>query len=380
MKQSDGWQRWRRLLGGWLHASIRERQRILWLLPMLVLLCLLFLWQGKPRFERSFTLYSDAVIEQRDLERNRMSAHRSKTNASETSLARGDSTGRTTGQRGTMTGRERRYELFVFDPNTIDLEGLVRLGFSPKQAQVILNYRKAGAVFRRPADFARCYTVSAWKYAELEPYIRIGEEYRVESAAVGRPVSTKEERVTRSEDDGGQLESEGGWRKDSSAVALKTSADRRNEPSVERLASNDERHSRLLELNTADSAALVEIRGIGPLSAGRIVRYRNRLGGFVRVEQLREVRGVLEENYRLILTQIWVDSSKIQKIDINFATPEQLAGHPYLPPRVLDKILKYRQLKGGWRNAEEFVKQHILSREQAVRLAPYLRFRTQNSL
>ena len=89
---------------------------------------------------------------------------------------------------------------------------------------------------------------------------------------------------------------------------------------------------------------------------------------------------MLEENYRLILTQIWVDSSKIQKIDINFATPEQLAGHPYLPPRVLDKILKYRQLKGGWRNAEEFVKQHILSREQAVRLAPYLRFRTQNSL
>ena len=153
MKQSDGWQRWRRLLGGWLHASIRERQRILWLLPMLVLLCLLFLWQGKPRFERSFTLYSDAVIEQRDLERNRMSAHRSKTNASETSLARGDSTGRTTGQRGTMTGRERRYELFVFDPNTIDLEGLVRLGFSPKQAQVILNYRKAGAVFSSAGRF-----------------------------------------------------------------------------------------------------------------------------------------------------------------------------------------------------------------------------------
>lgn len=81
-----------------------------------------------------------------------------------------------------------------------------------------------------------------------------------------------------------------------------------------------------IELNGADSATLVGVRGIGPLTAGRIVRYRERLGGFVRVEQLLEVRGMLEKNYQQILPQIWVDSSKIQKIDINFAVPKADAG------------------------------------------------------
>ena len=74
------------------------------------------------------------------------------------------------------------------------------------------------------------------------------------------------------------------------------------------------------------------------------------------------------------MKQIYCDSFKIRKIDINFAAPNELGRHPYMAPRTLRKLLKARQLKGGWSTLEELVKDDILTREEAARLAPYLQF------
>ena len=131
-----------------------------------------------------------------------------------------------------------------------------------------------------------------------------------------------------------------------------------------------------VELNGADSAVLTTLRGIGPLTAGRIVRYRERLGGYVAVEQLREIEGMTDRNFSLISQQIRVESSKIRKIDINFAHPSAMKGHPYLTDRMLNRILKYRQLKGGWRSIEDLTERHILTTDEADRLGPYLCFET----
>ena len=129
-----------------------------------------------------------------------------------------------------------------------------------------------------------------------------------------------------------------------------------------------------VELNTADSATLRSVVGIGPRTVVAIMHYRERLGGFVRAEQLAEVPGVRERNYEKILKQIYCDSCKIRKIDINFASPKVLGKHPYIAPQALRKLLKARQLKGGWSTAGELVEQNILTREEAARLAPYLQF------
>ena len=67
----------------------------------------------------------------------------------------------------------RRVESFRFNPNTVSLEELMRLGFSEKQAQSILNYRAKGGRFRRPADFAKSYVVADSVFDRLEPYIEI---------------------------------------------------------------------------------------------------------------------------------------------------------------------------------------------------------------
>ena len=69
--------------------------------------------------------------------------------------------------------QRRRIENFFFDPNTVSIEDLCRLGFTPKQAQSIDNYRRNGGRFRRKSDFAKSYVVSDSIYKRLEPFIDI---------------------------------------------------------------------------------------------------------------------------------------------------------------------------------------------------------------
>ena len=67
----------------------------------------------------------------------------------------------------------RPVETFRFNPNTVSLDDLMRLGFSEKQAQSIINYREKGGRFRRPADFAKSYVVADSVFDRLAPYIDI---------------------------------------------------------------------------------------------------------------------------------------------------------------------------------------------------------------
>ena len=366
--------RFRKITGALFSFSRRESRRVLLLLPLLVVLCLLFVRVDRPRFEQSYTRYSDRVLDSMQSVRT---SHNNRTNKyfsgngapnekGRTHLDRmiADSSNDTEEDSGVSVADGKQYKLFRFDPNTVSLKELVMLGLSPKQAQVILNYRQAGAVFRVKSDFARCYTVSSQKYAELEPYIEIGEPYRKpvhdKYPQTDLPPSAKVNGFDKSNESKGE----------NNLTRSKTLDDTDQEKV------NAERTPQpvLIELNGVDSATLVAIRGIGPLTAGRIIRYREALGGFASVEQLQEIQGMTERNYLMIRQQIFVDSSKIQKIDINFASPKRMQGHPYLPPKVLNKILKYRQLKGGWSSTKELIEQHILPAELAVKLDPYFSF------
>ena len=71
------------------------------------------------------------------------------------------------------TAVPRRTESFPFNPNTVSLSDLMRLGFSERQAQSIINYREKGGRFHRPSDFAKSFVVADSVYRRLEPYIRI---------------------------------------------------------------------------------------------------------------------------------------------------------------------------------------------------------------
>ena len=67
----------------------------------------------------------------------------------------------------------RKVESFRFNPNTVSVNDLQRLGFSVKQAAAIDNYRAKGGRFRRKEDFARSFVVADSVYRRLEPFIDI---------------------------------------------------------------------------------------------------------------------------------------------------------------------------------------------------------------
>lgn len=295
-------------------------------------------------------------------------------------------------------------ELFPFDPNTVTFRELRRLGLTASQAASLLKYREAGKVFAIPEEVAACYGIDDSLYFRLEPWIRIGREFAVERRRFP-------EHPLRHARRGRDAEPLVPFRIDTAGAAFLAAATGLSERQTEVLLHYRAWHgirsaedlagcfvvdsalmARLapwviypepepaaeplfpVEINRADSAALRRVYGIGERSVGAILDYRERLGGFYRVEQLAEVREVLESNYEKILRQICCDSCEIQKIDINFAPPEALKRHPYVTARALRRLLKLRQLKGGWSTAEELVEDHIFTREEAARLAPYLRF------
>ena len=313
--------RFRKITGALFSFSRRESRRVLLLLPLLVVLCLLFVRVDRPRFEQSYTRYSDRVLDSMQSVRT---SHNNRTNKyfsgngapNEKERTRLDrmiagSSNDTEESSGVSVAVGKQHKLFRFDPNI-----------------------EIGEPYRKPVH-------DKYPQTDLPPSVKVNGLNKSNE-------SQGEDNLTRSKtlDD---------------ADLGKTNTERTPQPV-------------LIELNGADSATLVAIRGIGPLTAGRVIRYRDALGGFASVEQLQEIQGMTERNYLMIRQQIFVDSSKIQKIDINFASPKRMQGHPYLPPKVLNKILKYRQLKGGWSSTKELIEQHILPAELAVKLDPYFSF------
>lgn len=78
-----------------------------------------------------------------------------------------------------------------FDPNTVDYDGLRRLGLTKHEAVSLLKYRAAGKIFRIPEDVTLCYGISDSLFYRLEPYIRIGRKYAIapQEYRTGRVVS-----------------------------------------------------------------------------------------------------------------------------------------------------------------------------------------------
>ena len=165
----------------------------------------------------------------------------------------------------------RRVESFRFNPNTVSLEDLQRLGFSEKQAQSIDNYRSKGGKFRRKEDFARSYVVSDSVYARLEPFIDIP----------------------------------------------------------------------LLDINAADSVAFLDLPGVGPFFAGKMVAYREQLGGYSCPEQLMEIWHFDKEKFDGLRDLI--SCSAPEPFGLWTLPAQELAKHPHISFSEARAIVLYRE-------------------------------------
>ena len=128
----------------------------------------------------------------------------------------------------------------------------------------------------------------------------------------------------------------------------------------------------IVELNSADTTALKQLKGIGSSFAKRIIKFRDLLGGFVKKEQLLEVYGFDKEKYDLVSPQIEIDLSKVKKININSASVDDLKKHPYMDKKSAVKIFWHRVNQGNYSDVSDIKKLNLVDETLFTKLAPYL--------
>lgn len=220
----------------------------------------------------------------------------------------------------------------VFDPNTVDSMTLLHLGFKPWQAKNMLKYRAKGGKYRKKEDLKKLYGMTDSMYLALTPYIYIKDSIVVNSARI----------------DSVHMDSLPKW--------------------------NSTKKDTILNLRTADTTELKLIRGIGSYRAKMIVRYREQLGGYARVEQIMEARGMDKVIADSILPHFYIDSVVVNKIPINHIRPEVLQRHPYLNFEQAKAIYEYRRKHIRIKSAEELKKIKGLSPTDIEKILIYLDF------
>jgi len=295
-------------------------------------------------------------------------------------------------------------ELFAFDPNTASREDLLRLGLSPKSVNGIMNYREKGYKFYKPEDITRVRTLKPEEYEVIKDYIVIerqqysnnynrGNDYSREydKKETDKPIelfdfdpntATKEE-LERLGFKSWQAEnivkyrSKGGRFKQPSDIAKIHGVDaefaEKLMPYIKiESQSQSASYDILVNINTATAADFQKLKGIGEAYSKRIVAYREKLGGFISVEQLREVYGITDEIYNSILPNLKIGNEPVRTININTADFKTLVSHPYIDKQIANAILNYREFAKTIKSTDELVKQKALSQSDYDKISKYI--------
>jgi competence ComEA-like helix-hairpin-helix protein len=232
-------------------------------------------------------------------------------------------------------GPEEAPELFSFDPNTLSAAGWERLGIKPRTAQTIQRYIAKGGKFRQPEDLRKIYGLRAAECDRLIPYVWI---------AAAEPATARFNEGVRAVDTARQYVSRPAYPKPAT-----------------------------IDINTADTAAFIALPGIGSKLAGRIVRFREKLGGFYRVEQVGETYGLPDSTFQLVRQWLQCDDPSVTTLNINTVEVATLQQHPYIRWQAANAIVQYRQQHGRFQSVDQLLQINIITPEMLAKMAPYLR-------
>ena len=244
-------------------------------------------------------------------------------------------------------------ELFCFDPNTADSTQLLRLGLRPWQVRNIYKYRAKGGRYRQKEDFAMLYGLTLEQYRRLEPYIRIKPEAMARDYFNDTRASSLRYGAFSSYDTA------------QAPTIRPTGYDNVNgNGNVKKLTQGE-----FVDINTADTAELKRIPGIGSYFARRIVELRQRRQAFVSPEELLSIR-----NFPETALTYMTASQNFAKIHINQSSLQQLKAHPLINYTQATDILRYRRLNGNIRSVNDISNLPSFTPEQLARLKPFLLF------
>lgn len=303
--------------------------------------------------------------------------------------------------------------LFAFDPNTADKAALEALGFSPKQAQTVLNYRAKGGQFRAAEDLQKIYGLTIALYNKVAPYIEIGGQKNTppqyNAALPSTAVSLQafdpntaseslllglglEDRTVKTllkyRASGGRFFKKEDVKKvygfsEIDYLRLEKYIQIAENQSFENNAQTVQNYNATkkveyttsettIDVNKASIDEWLQLRGIGRTFATRILEMREKLGGFTNLEQIRAVYGLPDSTYRNIFPQLKL-SPPLRKLQVNIAGESELL-HPYLSRKQAEVIVRYRINHGKFNNIEDLKKTGIFTPDNLEKLKPYIGF------
>ena len=222
-----------------------------------------------------------------------------------------------------------RGNLFYFDPNTASQADWEKLGLRAKTIKTIQNFRDRGGRFREAADLKKISGLFPDEFDRLAPFIRIGN-----AEIKSRETNPENRFVKSSAEDPGTYE--------------------------------------ILDINEADSTDFIALPGIGSKLANRIITFREKLGGFYRVEQVGETFGLADSVFQRIKPFLKLDHFAVRKINVNTATIEELKTHPYIRYQLANPINSFRNEHGLFEKVSDLKKIQVITDEVFKKISPYL--------
>jgi len=221
--------------------------------------------------------------------------------------------------------------VFYFDPNTASADDWKKLGIREKTAETIQKYIAKGGHFYTPGDISKIWGLHKDDIERLLPYVRIENKI----------VYSKREET-----------------------ALKNN---RTEYNYKERSSPG-----LVNINSADSDAFIALPGIGNKLAQRIISFRDKLGGFYSVDQVRETYGLPDSVFQKIKPKLTLTDVAIKQININTATVDEMKTHPYIRYSLANAFMQYRKQHGNFSAVADIKKIMIVTNEIYNKVSSYL--------
>ncbi len=131
----------------------------------------------------------------------------------------------------------------------------------------------------------------------------------------------------------------------------------------------------LIDINQASKENLIKIYGIGEAISLRILKQKESLGGFVSMEQMKDVWGLSPEVIENLNTHFKVSVlPNFKKIDINNASLKELSQFYYFRYALAKEIVTYRSMRGNINNIEDLTKIKGFPVDKAKIIGLYLDF------
>ena len=149
-----------------------------------------------------------------------------------------------------------------------------------------------------------------------------------------------------------------------------------NQPNINSRPYLEKRYSRKtlspVDINLADTTAFIALPGIGSKLAERIVKFREKLGGFYSIDQIGEVYGLADTVFQKIRPLLSMTAFQVRKININTASLDELKAHPYIRFVIARSIVAWREQHNGFTSLEDFKKMVLMTEEIYTKVYPYL--------